>query len=136
MRAPKRQILLFFSCILVTLWGCKSGPQPQPEVPPFRSIRNFASDLAVAERRAGQWKFTEEILKRHALAIAKFMDGEPPARYRKVHVRIGTGPDYPSEDENTHVLVFFDDGIAGYGYDFLFLRQSGIFNGVIIVRGQ
>lgn len=132
MLSYKQIALVFAFCALVGVFGCQTSPSHKP--PSFDSILKFAWERTVAERRAGNWTFTEEFFKTHALAIAKFMNGEPPPNH-KVIVRIGTAPDYPSDEREIHVIVFYDNGLTGHGYDFIFDKKMGNINGIMLLRG-
>jgi hypothetical protein len=134
MLQPRRNCVGFIAAMLLMTLGCQSEFRGGKADPPIRSVKKFAFDQVVAERQAGNWTFTDEIFKKHALALAKFMGGEP-ARSFNVSVKIADQEDHPAQPGEIHVVVFWDNGSWGGGYDIIFYRKSGELKGIMFVGG-
>ena len=107
-----------------------SAEAEEPDSPSLRELSRFASEN-IQKEKPGDGSVDEELLKRHALELTRFLRGDATPGFTRTAERRQT-----SELEEIRIRVFDDNRLFGGGYDFDFRSRDGRFMGIRLVPGQ
>ena len=98
---------------------------------PLWKFTVFAHENLWREKRAGNGKVGEEMLKRHALALTIFLRGDVHPKFTRTATSVQT-----REFQEIRIRVFDDNRLFGSGYDFNFDGSHGQLEGIRFVAGR